>query len=245
MRGSLTVVVVAIGLLLTRRGAAQSEPQLPEQYLSVKLGLGLGGSIHVGSDGQTLRPTEDEADVIAIAPVDRKSDLKSAAFAGEVNYIFSLHRNLGIGGLWGIHTWRSNAAELMGEGTSFGVEVGAVIQPRLPLTNSFELYVALPISLTLDILNEYKAWGEIPHVMEGTAEHVDPAFGYGLGALLGARYAITGHFGVLLEFGYQRFAFTHDVDFHVHEDRAAEGSGTTIGLNVVTQQFRANAGVFF
>jgi hypothetical protein len=221
----------------------------------VKLGLGVGGSVQVGSDAQTLRSSEDGGDPIVLAPVDATSDLKSPAFTAEVNYIFSVHRNLGIGGLWGFHTWRSEAAEVTREGTSLGVEVGAVIQPRLPVTENLELYLAIPISLTLSILKEYKAWAETPHVTpatqdmpempQGDAEHVDPAFGYGLGALVGARYALSRDFGVLLEFGYRRFAFTHNVDFRLSETLDNMGSGTTIGLATVTQQFRVNAGVFF
>jgi hypothetical protein len=254
MRGSLTVAVIAIGLLLTGRGEAQNEPQLPEQYLSVKLGLGVGGSVHVASDAQTVPPSEN-GEPIVLTAVDGSSDLKTPAFAAEVNYIFSLHRYFGLGGLWGFHTWRSDAAETLREGTSLGVEVGAVIQPRLPVTENLELYVALPITLTLSILNEYRTWAQAPHVIpamqgmpemtQGDAEHVDPAFGYGLGALLGARYAISRNFGVLLEFGYRRFAFTHNVDFRVSETLDSMGSGTAIGLATVTQQFRVNAGVFF
>lgn len=244
MRGSLTVVVIVIGLLLPRRGAAQTEPQLPEQYLSVKIGLGIAGSVSVSSDAQTLRANDADEPVV-ISALDSKSDLKSGAIAAEIDYIFSAHRYLGIGGLWGFHTWRSQAAEQLGEGTSLGFEVGVVIQPRLPLTPSFELYLSLPISLTLSILNEYKAWTDIPHLAQGAAEDVDPTYGYGLGALVGARYSLSRHFGLLLEFGYQRFAFTHDVAFRVSEMEDPMGSGTNIGLAMATSQFRVNAGVFF
>jgi hypothetical protein len=244
MRGCLTVVVIAIGLLLSRRGAAQTEQQLPEQYLAVKLGIGIAGSASVSSDGQTLRPT-DEGQPIVLAAVDSSSDLNSGAIAAEVDYIFSAHPYFGVGGLLGFHTWRSKAAEMTGEGTSFGLEVGLVLQPRLPLSKTFELYVSLPISLTLSVLNEYKAWAENTHPMQGVAEDADPTYGYGLGALLGARYAISGQFGLLLEFGYQRFAFTHDVGFRVREDLDDMGSGTNIPLHVATSQFRLNAGVFF
>ena len=244
MRGSLTVVVIVLGLLLPRRGAAQTESQLPEQYLSVKIGLGIAGSVSVSSDAQTLKPT-DEGMMVMLTALDGKSDLKSGAIAAELNYIFSAHRYLGIGALWGFHTWRSQAAEVTVENTSLGFEAGIVIQPRFPVSQSFEVYLALPISLTLSILNEYKAWTDIPHLGKGTAEDVDPTYGYGLGALIGARYALSGRFGLLLEFGYQRFAFTHDVAFRVDETKDPMGSGTNIPLAAATSQFRLNAGVFF
>jgi hypothetical protein len=253
MRGSLTVVVIAIGLLLSRRGAAQTEQQLPDQYLAVKLGIGIAGSVSASSDAQTLRPT-DERDTIVLTALDGSSDLKSGAIAAEVDYIFSAHEYFGVGGLLGFHTWRSTAAEGTGEGTSLGFQVGFILQPRVPLSRNFELYVSLPISLTLSLLNEYKAWAEVTHprldagangALQGVAEDADPTYGYGIGALIGARYAISGQFGLLLEFGYQRFGFTHDVAFRVSDALDNMGSGTNIALHTATSQFRLNAGVFF
>lgn len=244
MRRSLTIVVVAIGVMLSSRGAAQSEPRLPAQYLAVKAGLSIGGSLNVHSDGRMLENSDGEP-VIALAPVEKDPNLQSASLAAEVDYLFSAHRFLALGGLFGLHSWHSEAADLTGESTSFGFDVGFVIQPRLPLSSRFELYLSVPLSLTLSLLNEYKAWTELQHLDQGVAEDVDQAYGFGVGVMLGARYALSGRFGVLLEFGYQRFAFSHEVNFRLHEDPPMMGSGTSLGLDMVTQQFRLNAGVFF
>jgi hypothetical protein len=244
MRGSLTIVVVAVGVLLSSRGAAQSEPHLPEQYLAVKLGLSIAGSLDVHSDGHTLNRGEGEPP-IKLEPVDKQSSLQSASLAAEVDYMFSAHRLLALGALFGFQSWHSKAADLTKESTSYGFDVGLVIQPRLPLSSSFELYLSVPLSLTFDLLNEYKTWTDLQHVGKGGAEDVDPAYGYGLGVLLGARYALSGRFGVLLEVGYQRFAFTHDVAFRIDDMVDPMGSGASLGLDMVTQQFRVNAGVFF
>jgi hypothetical protein len=244
MRGRLTIVVVSVGALLSSRGAAQSEPHLPEQYLAVKVGLSIGGSVNVHSDGRTLKHSDGEQ-VIAVAPVDEKSNLASASLAAEVDYLFSAHRYLALGGLFGLHSWHSEAADRTGEASSFGLDVGLVIQPRLPLSSRVEFYLSVPLSLTLSLLNEYKTWTERQHTDQGVAEDVDPAYGFGVGVMLGARYALRGRFGVLLELGYQRFAFTHDVNFRIGEDIDPMGSGTRLGLDLVTQQFRLNAGVFF
>jgi hypothetical protein len=245
MRGSLIFVVVATGLSLSSRVDAQSEPQLPQQYLSVKLGLSVAGSLSASSDAVTLKHDEGEP-AVTVAPVDSKGDLQSPSFAAEVDYIFALHRYFGLGALLGFQTWHSKpAADLLKEGGSYGFDAGAVLQPRLPIGSNFELYLSIPLSLTLSLLNEYKTWTELPHGTQGTAESVGPTFGLGLGVLVGARYALGSHFGLLLELGYQRYMFTHTVQFQISEEVDHDGSGTGLGLNLVTQQFRINAGVFF
>jgi hypothetical protein len=244
MRGSLTIVVVAVGVLLSSRGAAQSGPHLPEQYLAVKLGLSIAGSVDVHSDGRMLKHSEDDP-AIALAAVDKESNLQSASLAAEVDYLFSAHRFLALGALFGFHSWHSEAADQTGESTSYGFDVGLIVQPRLPLSAQFELYLSVPVGLTLSLLNEYKTWTEFQHLDQGVAEDVDPAYGYGVGVMLGARYALSGRFGVLLEFGYQRFAFTHDIAFRIRDNIDAMGSGTGLGVDLATSQFRVNAGVFF
>lgn len=249
MRGSLTTaVVLAIGLLSSSKGSAQSEPRLPPQYLAIKLGLSLGGSAHIHSDPTRLREDADDPGV-ELSEFDRSNGLKSASPLAEVDYLFGAHPYFALGPLLGFHSWHSSAASSIGEGTSFGVDFGVILQPRLPISSSFELYVSVPISLTLSFLNEYKIWTELQHfqgaMMQGTAEEVDPAYGYGIGVLIGARYAITSGLGVLLEFGWQRYAFTHDVQFRVSTNIDSMGSGEAIDLSVATSQFRLNAGIFF
>jgi hypothetical protein len=245
MRGSLTiVVVVTTGLLLSSRGSAQSEPQLPAQYLSVKLGLSIGGSLSAHSDARTLKASEDDMPV-QLAPIDRDNGLKSASPLAEVAYLFSAHRFFALGPLLGLHSWRSEAGSALGESSSFGVDLGLVLQPRLPLGKRFELYVSIPLSLTLSILNEYKAWTELQYGDRGAAESVDPTYGWGVGVLVGARYAITSSVGLLLELGWQRYAFTHEVQYRLSSVLDPMGSGSSLDLELATSQFRVNAGVFF
>jgi len=245
MRGSLTiVVVVATGLVLSSRGSAQSNPQLPAQYLAVKLGLSIGGSLTAHSDARTLKASEDDMPV-QLAPIDRDNGLKSASPLAEVAYLFSAHRFFAIGPLLGLHSWRSEAASTLGESTSLGVDLGLILQPRIPLGSRFELYLSIPLNLTLSILNEYRTWTEVQHGDQGAAESVDPAYGWGIGVLVGARYAITSGVGLLLELGWQRYAFTHEVQYRLSSTLDEMGSGTGLDLDLVTSQFRVNAGVFF
>jgi hypothetical protein len=251
MRGSLSFVFVVLSLVsMPRLGVAQSDTSLPEQYLAIKGSLAFVGSVGVHTDAHTLEKGDDDAQ-IQVAALEDSSALTTPGLGAEIDYLFSAHRLLAVGGLFGMHTWHSKQADSNGEGTNFGFEVGVVIQPRLPLSSKFELYISLPITLTLSILNEYKTWTELRHFdpmtgdPQGTADDVDPNYGYGLGALLGARYAISGSFGVLTELGYQRFAFTHDVDFKISVALDKMGSGAELGVAAVTHQFRWNVGVFF
>ena len=248
MRCSLRIFAVALGLALAPRLAAAQSQELPGAYVAVKGSLGFLGSLNVQSDAKTL---ESNAKMpIDLAAVDEQSDLLSAAFGFDVSYVFGVHRFFGIAPLFGIHGWHSEEAEKHGEGASIVAEVGASLQPRIPLGSRFELYASFPLSLTLSFLNEYKTWTELQQtdammLPKGTAKDVDPSYGYGLGAYVGARYAITGRFGVLTELGYQRYAFTHGVEFQISPDLDVTGIGTTLDLACVVQQFRWNIGVFF
>lgn len=245
MRCRLTVVVVvAIGLGMSSPGSAQSEPQLPRQYLAVKLGLSIGGSLAAHIDASTLKHSKVDAPFVLPA-IDRDSRLKSASPLAEIDYLFAAYRHLALGPLLGLHSWRSETGEALGEATSLGFDVGLIVQPRLPLGPRFELYLSIPLSLTLSILNEYKAWTELQYLNKGNAERVDPAYGWGIGAVLGARYALTSSVGVLLELGWQRYAVTHDVQFRSTDTPDDTGSGATLGLELATSQFRVNAGVYF
>ncbi|HKU37788.1 MAG TPA: hypothetical protein VJR89_06570 [Polyangiales bacterium] len=229
--------------LAATRGQAQSSASLPDSYLAVKLGLGFAGDLNVDAEGASLRKTNSDM-FVNLDPVDATSGL-GLSFAGEAAYLFGLHRNIALGPAWGLHTWRSNAAGDAGDGTSLGFELSLVTQARVPLGSRLELYVSLPLGMTFSILNEYKTWTNGPNGDVGSAEDVDPTYGFVFGAYLGMRYAVSGTFGLLTELGYQRYAFTHPVEFRIDESEDPMGIGTTLDLGMVTQQVRWNVGVFF
>jgi hypothetical protein len=245
MRGSATLVVAALGIWLSAtRGAAQASGKLPAAYVVVKGGLAPLGSVHADSEGASLGKGDNDKDIV-VESHQADSGL-NVAFAAEVGYLFSLQRYFALGPAFGVHTWRSDRARAAGEDTSTGLDLSVVPQARLPLSDSFELYVSLPLGITLSLLSEYKNWIEQPpNDMVGVAEDVDPSYGWGFGAYVGVRLLLTGSFGVLTELGYQRYAFSHNVEFRVAETVAAMGAGTTLNLSLVTQQLRWNVGVFF
>lgn len=243
MRACTFVLGVLLFAWSTRTAAQSGDAQLPESYLAIKASLGFAGAAKVHNDAHSLTQN-GEPNPIVIPERDSASDLKTT-IGGEAQYVFSVHRYFGIGALLGMRMWRSANSELANEGTSFNFDFGVAPQLRLPLSPRLEVYVAVPLSLVLSVLREHKTWSELPNAALGTAASASPAYGFALGALAGARFAIGGTFGVLAEVGYQRYAFTHDVQFHIREELDAMGLGTTLELDVVTEQLRVNVGVFF
>ena len=243
-RGSATLVVALFGICLTAaRGAAQTTSKLPEAYVTVKVGLAPVGSLNTDTEGASLGKGDN--DKLIEFPSHQAESTLNVAFAAEVGYMFSLHPFFALGPALGVHTWQSNEGKSAGEGGSTGLDLSLVPQARLPVSDTFELYVSLPVSITLSLLGEYKRWVEEPNKDWGEATDVDPSYGWGFGAYVGARLLIEGNFGVLTELGYQRYAFTHEAEFHVLESLDAMGTGTMLDLAMITQQLRWNVGVFF
>jgi hypothetical protein len=238
MRGSATLVVAVIGICLAASGgAAQTTTKLPAAYVAVKGGLAPAGSVNADAEGASLGDGDDNLPIV-LEPVNGNSGL-NVSFAAEVGYLFSLHPYFALGPAFGLHTWRSDQGSA--EGVSIGLDLSLVPQARLPVSETFEVYFSVPLGITLSLLNEYKAWVTGP----GVAEDVDPTYGWSFGAYLGLRWAISGSFGLLTELGYQRYAFTHDVEFQVDVNRDKKGNGAIVALALVTQQLRWNVGVFF
>ena len=242
MRGSAIFVVAVLGICLaTTRGAAQTSPTLPPAYAAVKGGLAPLGGLSADHEGASFGDSNAGMPIVLDA-AQGESGL-NVSFAAEFSYLFSLHEFFALGPAIGMHTWQSEKAEAAGEGVSIGLDLSIVPQARLPLSEGFEVYVSLPLGITLSLLNEYTTWVQDP--MVGVAEDVDPTYGWSFGAYLGVRWAIHGSFGVLTEIGYQRYAFTHGVEFQVNESLDMVGIGDTVSLGLVTQQLRWNVGVFF
>jgi hypothetical protein len=242
-RSPIIVAAMFVILSWSVRSAAQSDAVLLGSYVVIKGGLGLGGSVDVHNDRYVLTES-DEPLRPEIAAMDNQSDLNTS-FGGQIEYVFGVHRFVGIGGLLGARVWRSAEGVAAEESMSIGFDAGIVPQARLPVSQRLEFYLSVPLSLTLSLLNEPKAWVDRPHASVGTALSVSPTWGFGLGVLAGARFAITSSFGLIAELGYQRYAFTHEVQFKVLESIDPMGLGTAMSLDFVTQQARLTVGVFF
>ncbi len=238
------------------RGVAQSDAELPQSYAVLKLGAGLLGSVGVQNDERVL--ANDPARNRIRIPMQDASSALGTSFAGEAQYVFGIHEHFAFGGLLGAHTWHSDKAASLNESANFAFDVGVAAQARIPISARFELYVAVPVALTLSILNEYKTWTELsfppvtsndddePRLVQlGEARSVPPTFGFGIGIHAGARFAISGDFGLLAEVGYQRYAFTHRVQFYVSELVDEMGVGTALSVNFATDQLRLMVGAFF
>jgi Outer membrane protein beta-barrel domain len=226
-----------LGLVLAASTShAQSNPRLDQDYLALGLALGFAGTVTVNSDAVQT----DEAMVTALS-ADSPLGL---SVGGAARYVFGLHPYFALGAQFGFDAWRSQQAAAQDRAHSWLFEVGIVPQARLPLDPRLELYLAVPVGLTLSALSEAETWIQLlaadNPMFSGVAD-VDPRFGYSIGAMLGVRFALVDHFGVLLELGYLRDAVVHPVDV-----RFSEGTnGTQVSLEIVTHQFGICAGVFF
>src|SRR5262249_23503216 len=109
-------------------------------------------------------------------------------------------------------SWQSSGGSRNRTSRNLGVDLGIVTQGRLPMTARWELYLAVPVGLTLDFWNEASMRGFIGDgpsstpstvVVPGQA-HPRPALGFRLGLMLGTRVALTDHFGLCAELGYLR-----------------------------------------
>jgi hypothetical protein len=218
----LTVLATA---LIGAHAAAQDKAQTQsrdENYFAAKLMLGLGGDVDV-SAGNTSASGNAEP-----------------AFGGGIAYMVPLHRYFVLGGQLALLSWKAknngntnNDRNLMGDLT-------VVPQGRLPLTHDVELYVAVPIGVSLDFLNQVSAG--VAGVASASVD-ADPAVGFTVSFLAGARFALADSFGLLAELGYSLHSFSHDVS--VSANVGGLGGSVSTSVDVDIGQFALNAGVFF
>jgi hypothetical protein len=218
-------------------------PALTEAYVSFKATLAFAGSL-----GASTPSYVDQSQ--PVAAFEATGPLGSA-FGAAVQYTFAPHRYFGLGGQLGVQSWRSDVAASGGQGRSVMVDLAVVPQGRVPLGRRFELYLAVPLGLSLSVLSEAESWiAQHPSPRLGPVEDIDPRYGWTIAALLGARIAISRSFGALLEVGYIRHQVTHSVDVRFISETAQgaamqEQAGIGLDLGVVTEQLSCNLGIFF
>ena len=215
----LWCAALASVLAVTSGAAAQN---LNEPYLGVGLMLGFAGEATIESasaGGVTVTPSQEpEADL-------------ELGIGGGVQYIFPLHRYVALGGKLAVLTWRT---DLEGDGgRNLAFDLAVVPQLRVPVMSAVELYLSVPIGLTLDLLNEFDSDGVV-----GRFE-ADPGFGFNVAALVGARFAFNLDVGMFVELGYSLHSVTHDVSASIG------GPGVTVEFDVSWWQLALNAGVYF
>jgi hypothetical protein len=218
LRSLAPVLLAALANLITAHATAQDKTQSRDQnYFAAKLMLGIGGSVDVG-----------------LGNLSASGDAE-LTFGGGFAYMVPLHRYFVLGGQLAVQSWQTKAGDNANAGRNVMGDLTVVPQGRLPLTHDVELYLAMPIGLSLDFLNQANV------DVAGVANvDIDPAVGFTISFMAGARFGLSESFGLLAELGYSLHSFSHSA--------SAQAAGVGVSLNNVDidiGQFALNAGVFF
>jgi hypothetical protein len=217
---------------------AQKKAALDDPYFAAGFMLAVGGDVDAETHGGTL----------AGAAVSSDNGISGdgspeVGLGGGLTYMHPLHRYFGLGGRFAIQTWRIDTDADTGRNIAF--DLALVPQGRLPITSAIELYLALPIGLTYDVLNQYDTAASVSfaNVMAGLSLKADSGFGWNLAALLGARFAISSGFGLFADVGYAFHSFSHTL-----KGEAALGGAAVNGslsVDITLSQVAIDIGAYF
>jgi outer membrane protein with beta-barrel domain len=226
---SLPIAVFAVlaTALIGARAAAQDKAQTQsrdENYFAAKLMLGIGGDVDASVGNAS---TSSDAEL---------------TFGGGFGYMVPLHRYFVLGGQLSVQSWQSKAGDNANADRNVMGDLTLVPQGRLPLTHDIELYVAVPIGLSLDFLSRSQVTAGVAG-LGGASVDVDPALGFTVSFMAGARFALADSFGLLAELGYSLHSFSHNVT--VSANVLGVGGGASTDVDIDIGQFALNAGVFF
>lgn len=204
-------IAVACAVQLQAADAHAQRDPFGDPHFAVKLMLGLGG----------------EAEVAAL-----ESDLLATWGAG-LQYMHPLHRNFALGGAFSVQSWQTEAGDDADLDRNVLADLVLVPAAKLPLNGDVELYLAVPLGVSVDFLGEDQVGGA------SLGAEIDAAPGFTLGLLFGARFALSSSAGLLAEVGYTVHAYEH-------EGTAFAGALAASGnFDVDLGQFALNVGVFF
>jgi hypothetical protein len=219
------VGLLALGALPAQAQESQSRD---DPYFALKLMLGLAGSASGGAsinvNGATLNGANGAA-----------NDNLRPTFGGGVQYMHPLHRYFALGGVFAIQSWQSRGGDNANASRNLMFDLSVAPQGRLPIGDSVELYVALPFGLSLDY------WNEVAVSTAAVTIKTDPALGFNLSLLAGARFALSKSAGLLLELGYTMHSFSHDV--HVEVPNVISVNAASIDFTL--EQLALNFGAYF
>jgi hypothetical protein len=194
-----------------RRGVARDSG-----HIDIKLMLGLGGEVEYDGD---------------VGPIDYSvEDDLNLSYGVGVAYLHPLHRYFALGAQVSLLSWIGDAAEDADGDRNLFIDISLLPQGRYAINTDVELYLSVPLGLTFSVP------GDDEVVVAGTtAAEINTAVGFHIGAMLGARFAISDGFGLLAELGYVAHAATHEV----------EAAGVAEDLDLAHGQFALNLGVWF
>jgi hypothetical protein len=237
MLARLRVSSCCIGAVLVacalpaRPAAAEDKSALEDPYFAIKLLLGVTGSVSSSGGSVSVGGTTVSGNGTSVS-----NDL-NPTFGGGAQYMYPLHRYFALGGLFAVESWKAKGTYPSGS-RNLLLDLSVVPQGKLPLTDTIELYLSVPIGLTLDFWNQVSGSVTVAGVSASTS--ADTAVGYNLSLLFGARFALSRSVGLLAEVGYTRHAFSHTIS-----GNALGLGGAGVSADLTLEQLALDVGVFF
>jgi hypothetical protein len=230
---------LALGLALGTVASAHAQehsPALDDPYFGVELMLGFAGKVSIEAGSVEI----GDATVTA-SNADSEDFDAEVGIGGGIRYMHPLHRYFALGARIAVQTWRSDSNADTGRNVAF--DLSLIPQGRVPLSRTVELYLAVPIGLTLDLLNEIDAAVNFPNLMTGASVDADPGFGWNLAFMFGSRFAVSRDVGLFAEIGYALHSVSHDVHSRLE---VVGGAGEVVAsFDVLWSQVALNVGVSF
>jgi hypothetical protein len=201
----LLIALVALCALATPASAQRFD----EPYLAAKLMLGFGGELQLEEDG-TVLVDYDEADA-------------DPAYGVGLMGMNPLLGILGLGAQVSLMSW---GADTPGDDPHhLFLDLSVIPQVNFSIA-IIELYLNVPIGLTVNFPDDEELGGTGVEVSTGTGMHI--------GIMVGARLGLGG-FGLLAEVGYMNRNFSHDF----------EGPLGDVEIDYTLEQAALNLGVYF
>ena len=203
---ALVIMVTLIGTTTTVRAEDDEAPppdllQPMSPKLVVKPLLGLGGDVNDAD----LDPT----------------------FGGAVHYEHPIVELFVLGAYAGIQSWNTTVGNDLGLGRSTLIDISVLPKVRVALNERLELYIAVPVGLTIDFADGASLGGS----------DANTGIGWNLQPMFGGQFAIVDGFGIMGEMGYMLHKFSHTLT-------PSTPGASEADVDVDMQQFLITAGVF-
>lgn len=166
-----------------QRGSWQDDP-----HFAAKLMLGVAGEAELGN-------ADDDMEV---------------TWGAGVHYLHPLLRYFALGGVASFQVWQTEAFDDVDADANMFFDLALLPAGTLPVSDKVQLYVAMPIGLSLDFWGDDDAAVTVAGYTFGG--EVDPALGFVFSLLAGVRFAIGDSWGLLAELGYVLHSYEHEVD---------------------------------
>lgn len=219
---SLRAAVLPIGLLILLAASdarAQSSREPGKPHASVLLVMGFGGTVEVEATDDDLEAT--------------------IGLAGSVMY--PLHRYFALGGRLTFVSWQSETGDAGDWDRSSIVDLAVVPAATFRVDDAVELYLGLALGPSIDVFGPNE---ELDNLFGGAVE-VDPALGFAVTPLFGARFWLGNSVGLTAELGLALHSYEHDVNVQPSAVVPLPLPGASASFDLDVTQPNLDVGVFF